>query len=127
MDSVSLWYAVSVFSKQKPKAENEYSFAVYDKFPVSEGHTLVVPKQEIADLFELSQEEYVACFKLVKQVRKILIDVYQPQGFNIGVNNSPVAGQTIPHAHIHIIPRYEGDVENPRGGIRNIIPGKGDY
>ena len=117
----------SVFYEKEKIAENEYSFAVYDKYPVTEGHTLVVPKQEIADLFALSQEEYLACFKLVKQVRKILIDVYQPQGFNIGVNNSPVAGQTIPHAHIHIIPRYEGDVENPRGGIRNIIPGKGNY
>ena len=117
----------SVFYEKEKITENEYSFAVYDKYPVTEGHTLVVPKQEIADLFELSQEEYLACFKLVKQVRKILIDVDQPQGFNIGVNNSPVAGQTIPHAHIHIIPRYEGDVDNPRGGIRNIIPGKGDY
>ena len=93
----------SVFYEKEKIAENEYSFAVYDKYPVTEGHTLVVPKQEIADLFELSQEEYLACFKLVKQVRKILIDVYQPQGFNIGVNNSPVAGQTIPHVHIHII------------------------
>ena len=118
---------VSEFYEKEKITENEYSFAVYDKYPVTEGHTLVVPKQEIADLFALSLEEYLACFKLVKQVRKILIDVYQPQGFNIGVNNSPVAGQTIPHAHIHIIPRYEGDVENPRGGIRNIIPGKTDY
>ena len=55
------------------------------------------------------------------------MDVYQPQGFNVGINNSPVAGQTVPHAHIHVIPRYEGDVKNPRGGIRNIIPEKGDY
>jgi diadenosine tetraphosphate (Ap4A) HIT family hydrolase len=94
---------------------------------VSEGHTLVVPKKEVADLFELEDEEYHSCFDLVKQVRKMLIDVYKPQGFNVGINNSPVAGQTVPHAHIHVIPRYEGDVKNPRGGIRNIIPEKGDY
>jgi len=117
----------SPFYEKEKIVENEHAFAVYDKYPVSEGHSLVVPKREVDDLFELEQEEYLACFKLVKQVRKILIDVYQPQGFNIGINNSPVAGQTVPHAHIHVIPRYEGDVDNPRGGVRNIIPGKGDY
>ena len=113
----------SPFYEKEKIAENDYAFAVYDKYPVSEGHTLVVPKKEIADFFELEAEEYHACFDLVKQVRKILIDVYQPHGFNVGINNSPVAGQTVPHAHIHIIPRYEGDVKNPRGGIRNIITG----
>ena len=84
-------------------------------------------KKKYPTFFELEDEEYHACFDLVKQVRKMLIDVYQPQGFNVGINNSPVAGQTIPHAHIHVIPRYKGDVEEPRGGVRNIIPGKGDY
>ena len=117
----------SPFYAKEKIVENDHAFAVYDKYPVAEGHTLVVPKKEIADLFELEDEEYHACFDLVKQVRKILIDVYQPQGFNVGINNSPVAGQTIPHAHIHVIPRYKGDVKNPRGGIRNIIPEKGDY
>ena len=117
----------SPFYEKEKIAENDHAFAVYDKYPVSEGHTLVVPKKEITDLFELEAEEYHACFDLVKQVRKMLIDVYQPQGFNVGINNSPVAGQTVPHAHIHVIPRYEGDVKNPRGGIRNIIPEKGDY
>ena len=117
----------SPFYAKEKIVENDHAFAVYDKYPVAEGHTLVIPKKEIADLFELEDEEYHACFDLVKQVRKILIDVYQPQGFNVGIKNSPVAGQTIPHAHIHVIPRYKGDVKNPRGGIRNIIPGKGDY
>ena len=117
----------SPFYEKEKLAENDHAFAVYDKYPVSEGHALVVPKKEVAELFELEDEEYHACFDLVKQVRKMLIDVYQPQGFNVGINNSPVAGQTIPHAHIHIIPRYKGDVKNPRGGIRNIIPEKGDY
>jgi len=117
----------SPFYDKEKIAENEYAFAVYDEYPVAEGHTLVVPKKEIKDFFELDTEEYNACFALVKQVRKMLIDVYQPKGFNIGINNGPIAGQTIPHAHIHIIPRYEGDVENPKGGIRNIIPKKGNY
>ena len=117
----------SPFYAKEKIVENDHAFAVYDKYPVAEGHTLVIPKKEIADLFELEDEEYHACFDLVKQVRKILIDVYQPHGFNVGINNSPVAGQTIPHAHIHVIPRYKGDVKNPRGGIRNIIPEKGDY
>ena len=117
----------SPFIGREKIIENEHAFAVYDKFPVSEGHSLVIPKKEIADLFELDADEYEACFNLVKQVRKILVDVYQPKGFNIGINNGTFAGQTVAHAHIHIIPRYEGDVENPRGGIRNIIPGKGNY
>lgn len=118
---------VSPFYEKEKIIENEYAFAVYDTYPVSEGHSLVVPKKEVSDIFELDKKEYLACYELVMQVRKFLIDVYQPQGFNVGINNGPVAGQTVTHAHIHIIPRYEGDVKNPRGGVRNIIPGKGDY
>ena len=96
---------------------------VVNRIPIS----LVIPKKEIADLFELDAYEYDACFNLVKQVRKILVDVYQPKGFNIGINNGTVAGQTVAHAHIHMIRRYEGDVENPQGGVRGVIPSKQHY
>jgi len=112
----------------KPKiAENNLSFSIYDTFPVSKGHALVIPKRVVADIFDLNDDEYKSCFDLVKVVKKILKKEFNPDGFNIGVNSGETAGQTIFHAHIHIIPRYKGDVPNPRGGVRNVIPGKADY
>ena len=107
--------------------ENENAFAIYDAFPVSKGHVLVIPKRVSAEIFDLNDEEYSSCFNLVKEVKKILEEKFKPDGFNIGINNGEKAGQTIFHAHIHVIPRYSGDVDNPRGGIRHVIPGKGDY
>ena len=107
--------------------ENEYAFAIYDGFPVAKGHSLVVPKRQVKEIFELNKEEYESCFELVRKVKDLLITKFKPEGFNIGVNCGEVAGQTVFHAHIHVIPRYKGDVPNPRGGVRNIIPGKGDY
>ena len=107
--------------------ENENAFAIYDTFPVSKGHALVIPKRVVAEIFDLNDEEYSSCFNLVKDVKKILEEEFKPDGFNIGINNGEKAGQTIFHAHIHVIPRYSGDVDNPRGGIRHVIPGKGDY
>ena len=107
--------------------ENANAFAIYDAFPVSKGHVLVIPKRVVAEIFDLNDEEYSSCFNLVKDVKKILEEEFKPDGFNIGINNGEKAGQTIFHAHIHVIPRYSGDVDNPRGGIRHVIPGKGDY
>ena len=107
--------------------ENKYAFAIYDSYPVTKGHSLVIPKRQIKEIFELNKEEYESCFELVRKVKDLLITKFKPEGFNIGVNCGEVAGQTIFHAHIHVIPRYKGDVPNPRGGVRNIIPGKGDY
>ncbi len=107
--------------------ENENAFAIYHAFPVSKGHVLVIPKRVVAEIFDLNDEEYSSCFNLVKDVKKILEEEFKPDGFNIGINNGEKAGQTIFHAHIHVIPRYSGDVDNPRGGIRHVIPGKGDY
>ena len=117
----------SPFSNKKKIIENENAFAIYDGFPVSKGHVLVIPKRVVAEIFDLNDEEYSSCFNLVKDVKKILEEEFKPDGFNIGINNGEKAGQTIFHAHIHVIPRYSGDVDNPRGGIRHIIPGKGDY
>ena len=107
--------------------ENENAFAIYDGFPVSKGHVLVIPKRVVAEIFDLNNEEYSSCFNLVKDVKKILEEKFKPDGFNIGINNGEKAGQTVFHAHIHVIPRYSGDVDNPRGGVRHVIPGKGDY
>ena len=117
----------SPFLNKEKIAENENAFAIYDAFPVSKGHVLVIPKRVVAEIFDLNDEEYSSCFNLVKDVKKILEEKFKPDGFNIGINNGEKAGQTIFHAHIHVIPRYSGDVDNPRGGIRHVIPGKGDY
>jgi diadenosine tetraphosphate (Ap4A) HIT family hydrolase len=108
-------------------AETKLSFAFLDGFPVSNGHTLIIPKRHVASLWEMSDDEYTDAFDLVRRVKDILQEKFQPQGFNVGVNCGEAAGQSVFHAHIHIIPRYNGDVPSPRGGVRNIIPGKGNY
>jgi diadenosine tetraphosphate (Ap4A) HIT family hydrolase len=108
-------------------AKNQLAFALYDAFPVSPGHSLVVPIRHVCTIFDLDAVEYSACFELVREVRDLLEARYQTKHFNLGVNCGRVAGQTIPHAHIHLIPRYVGDVPDPRGGVRHVIPGKGVY
>ena len=117
----------SPFLDKKIVLENEHAFSIYDGFPVSKGHCLIVPKKIVHSIFQLQNDEYLACFELVKEMRELLVKEFNPSGFNVGVNNGKDAGQTVSHAHIHIIPRYKGDVPKPRGGVRNIIPNKGDY
>ena len=102
-------------------------FAFYDKFPVSKGHSLIVPKRLVPNYFDLTLKEQTACWIAANKVKTILQEKYNPDGFNVGININEDAGQTISHCHIHIIPRYKGDVENPRGGIRGVIPGKKEY
>ena len=108
-------------------AETKLSLAFLDDFPVSKGHSLVIPKRHVASFWEMTTEEYADAFSLVRQVKALLQEKFQPDGFNVGVNCGEVAGQSVFHAHIHLIPRYARDVESPRGGVRNIIPGKGNY
>jgi diadenosine tetraphosphate (Ap4A) HIT family hydrolase len=108
-------------------AANRTAFAIFDNYPVSKGHTLVIPNLHVASIFELNPIDYSECFQLVRKVRIELTRRFKANDFNIGVNCGGHAGQTVDHAHIHIIPRYEGDISNPRGGVRNLIPGKGDY
>jgi len=108
--------------------ENEHAFAIWDGFPVTERHTLIIPKRHVDDYFALTQEELLACDALLKEAKnEILKSDPNVEGFNIGMNCGEIAGQTIFHCHIHLIPRRKGDVENPRGGVRHLIPGKGDY
>jgi diadenosine tetraphosphate (Ap4A) HIT family hydrolase len=107
--------------------DNDRFFAVADNFPVTLGHSLIIPKRHVATLFEFTEEEWASLPETLKTVRDYLKSHFLPNGFNYGVNEGEAAGQTKEHAHIHLIPRYEGDVQNPRGGVRNIIPGKGDY
>jgi len=102
-------------------------FSFYDKFPVSEGHSLIVPKRLVSNYFDLTLKEQTACWIVVNKVKMILQEKYNPDGFNVGLNINEAGGQTISHCHIHIIPRYKGDVVNPRGGIRAVIPSKKEY
>lgn len=102
-------------------------FSFYDKYPVTEGHALVVPKRLVSYYFDLTLKEQMACWIVANKVKTILQEKFNPDGFNIGININEAAGQTVPHCHIHIIPRYKSDVENPRGGIRGVIPSKKEY
>lgn len=107
--------------------QNETAVAVRDTFPVSAGHILVVPRRHVVSIFDLENVEHEALWLLVREARDKLYNESAPHGFNIGINDGAVAGQTIMHAHVHVIPRWRGDVEDPRGGIRHVIPGKAEY
>ena len=114
-----------------PKAriwiETDKVLAFYDGFPVSEGHALVIPKAHVASIYDLPAQDLQELWNLVAKVRQELQIKYSPDAFNIGVNDGFAAGQTVPHAHIHVIPRKKGDVADPRGGVRWVIPGKAKY
>lgn len=107
--------------------ENDFGYARWDNFPVSPGHLEIVPKTHVASFFDLSEKQLVELFWLLKEARRVIEEKYHPDSYNIGINDGKAAGQTIRHLHLHLIPRYQGDVEDPRGGIRNVIPGKGKY
>lgn len=107
---------------------NALSFAIRDLFPVTPFHTLIIPRRHAKEYFDLTEDEIKAVNDLIQAQRQKLIMLDSTiQGFNIGANCGAAAGQTIFHCHIHLIPRRANDVENPRGGVRNVIPGKGDY
>ncbi|AJA49163.1 HIT family protein [Clostridium pasteurianum DSM 525 = ATCC 6013] len=108
------------YSKNEYIAENELVFAIYDKFPVNKGHVLIIPKRHFESFFEATVEEVKAIYSLMNEVKTIIDKQLKPSGYNVGVNVGYDAGQTVMHLHVHLIPRYEGDVENPKGGIRNI-------
>lgn len=113
----------------KAELENDLALAFFDKYPVNKGHMLIIPKRHIADWFEATDEEVLAMNRLLHQAKILLQDTLSPDGFNIGINVGWDAGQTIFHLHVHLIPRYKGDVEDPRGGIRHLkeelVPYKG--
>ena len=108
--------------------ENDHAYASYDPYPVSEKHCLIVPKRHVKDYFDLSEKEILACNQLIKSM-KIKIEEKDKfvKGFNIGTNSGKAAGQSIMHCHVHLIPRREGDVKNPQGGVRSVIPLKQYY
>ena len=109
-------------------AENEFAYASYDSYPVSDLHCLIIPKRHVKDYFEMSDEELLACNELITKIKnEILAKDKTVKAFNIGTNAGKTSGQSIMHCHIHLIPRREGDVENPQGGVRSVIPKKQHY
>tara|TARA_B100000700_G_C14696865_1_gene692603 strand:- start:62 stop:463 length:402 start_codon:yes stop_codon:yes gene_type:complete len=115
-------------SNKEYEFENDLAFSTFDSYPVSELHVLIIPKRHIKNYFELSNDEIIACNKIILLSKNKIEQMDQTiKGFNIGTNCEKVAGQTIMHCHIHLIPRREGDVENPQGGVRGVIPLKQHY
>jgi len=106
---------------------NDLAIAIADGFPISPGHSLIIPRRHFPSLFEATEEERAALWKLLDLARAYLLKQYRPNGFNIGINDGIAAGQTVMHLHIHLIPRYSGDTEDPRGGIRWVMPDKAPY
>ncbi len=117
-----------VIRKEELQFENQLAYSSIDSYPVSEFHSLIVPKRHVETYFELSSEEIQACNELIlKTKEKILKQDSSVKGFNVGTNAGKIAGQSIMHCHIHLIPRRKGDVEDPQGGVRSVIPKKQHY
>ncbi len=108
-------------------ATHPLAVAITDSFPLTRGHALVVPRRHIASFFELTQEERLAILELIDQAKAEIDRLHAPDGYNIGINDGAAAGQTVMHLHVHLIPRYAGDADDPRGGVRWIFPRKADY
>ena len=113
--------------KERVVLENDLGYAMYDGFPVNPGHLLIIPKRHFSNFFESTDTERTALFSLVDDAKKILDQKFQPEGYNVGINIGEAAGQSVMHIHIHLIPRYIGDVEKPKGGVRGVIPSKQSY
>ncbi len=108
-------------------AANDLAVAFRDNFPVSPGHTLVITRRHAETWFEATRDEQVAVLDLINEVKNCLDDELHPDGYNVGFNAGEAAGQTIPHLHVHVIPRFAGDVDDPTGGVRLVVPDKGNY
>ncbi len=107
--------------------ENATAMTIRDGYPVSPGHTLLIPKRHTGSFFDLSTQERDDLLALLDRAKRVLDAELQPQGYNIGINDGAAAGQTVPHLHVHLIPRFEGDLSDPRGGVRWVIPAKAKY
>jgi len=115
------------YSKSEIIVENKFTYAILDRFPVNNGHCLIIPKRHFADFFEATEEEVKAIYSLMHEVKEMFDVQYEPAGYNIGINVGAYAGQTINHLHVHLIPRYVGDVEDPSGGVRNFKEAMVEY
>jgi diadenosine tetraphosphate (Ap4A) HIT family hydrolase len=106
---------------------NELAVMIRDTSPVRDGHSLIIPRRHVSSFFDTSAEERMALMQLLDQTKKDLDEEFNPDDYNIGINDGPLAGQSIPHLHIHLIPRFRGDKEDPRGGVRWLLPEKAKY
>lgn len=113
--------------EQRIIAENDLVMAIKDGFPVNPGHMLIIPKRHVSDYFKLDEAEKQALWSMADYCKTIIENIHKPDGYNIGINIGTAAGQSIPHVHLHLIPRYAGDTPNPRGGVRGVIPSKQNY
>ena len=107
--------------------QGELTFISQDKYPASPGHLLIIPNRHVPNYFDCTQEEIAELWDNVHRAKQMVDNEYKPDSYNIGINVSKVAGQSVPHTHIHLIPRYAGDVADPKGGVRNVIPNKRTY
>jgi diadenosine tetraphosphate (Ap4A) HIT family hydrolase len=107
--------------------ENEYGFLILDAYPISPGHSLIIPKRHIGSWFNTQPEEKLSLLSLLDRAKEKVEEKHAPDGYNIGINDGQAAGQTVPHLHLHLIPRYQGDLSDPRGGVRWVLPNKAKY
>jgi len=118
---------VNVDREKRIISQNDVAIAIYDGYPISAGHALIIPRRHIASFFDTNISERIGLLELVDDMKLQIDNNLSPNGYNIGINDGAVAGQTVPHLHIHLIPRYKGDREDPRGGIRWVMPEKAKY
>lgn len=126
-DNYCLFCDYSNSDKHSIIAENDLFYARWDNFPVSRGHAEVIPKKHTLSFFDLTDTEVAAMFNLAKEAKGTIDDKYHPDAYNIGVNDGEAAGRTVHHLHLHLIPRYKGDVPEPKGGITHVIPHEVKY
>jgi diadenosine tetraphosphate (Ap4A) HIT family hydrolase len=128
MSNECLFCDIQTNDQKRIVAENDLAYAIRDGFPVTEGHTLIIPKRHVLDFFGLTEAELLYMNRLLHSEKEVLTRMYpEIGGFNVGANCGEIAGQSVWHCHLHLIPRRVGDVENPRGGVRHVIRGKGFY
>ena len=116
-----------ILPRERILGENKHAVWIRDGYPVSPGHSLVIPRRHVGSFFEVTDEERGDMLALLDLAKAAATDEFNPDGYNVGINDGPSAGQTVPHLHIHLIPRFKGDMPDPRGGVRWIIPAKADY
>ena len=114
-------------SHSRIENQNEHAVVIRDGFPITQGHTLIIPRRHVGSFFDITPQEHQAMFTLLNQEKQTLDKRHQASAYNIGINDGPAAGQTVPHLHMHLIPRYHEPSKDPRGGVRWLVPEKADY
>ena len=128
MDACCPFCQISTGNTDKPiQFENQMGFVIRDGYPITKGHTLIIPKQHIGSFFDITPAQRQDLFDLVDKAKAQLDQEFKPTSYNIGINDGEAAGQTIAHLHIHLIPRYNEPEKDPRGGVRWLVPEKADY